>query len=645
MEKNLIYEFDSYLLDPLERSLRHGEKTLQLPPKAFETLIVLVENNGKLVEKDILMQRVWTDSFVEEGNLKLCIYTLRKVLVNSNFIETVPKKGYRFNAPVKIIEKVPGEMLVEKQIIPESAPVADEIDAPERNIAPKSFLQIISQPKVYFPAALLACLGLLGAFYFSNQSRGNSKIVPANPLANIKTMAVLPLKSLSNPPQDQELRVGMADSIVTKLSAVKQLAVRPTSSTVQYLDQNYNTISVGKELQVDSVLEGSLQKEGQKLKINLQMVSVSSGEVLWADSFTNDLSNVLSGEESVANRVSRLMALNLDSGTTETLAQQTSPNPSAQELSLKGIYAMATSTRNVKNVFQARDAFEQAIRLDPNFALAYSGLATTYTTAGSLTLISPQEAYPPAEKAARHALELDPNSAAAYIALAEVESDYNWNWQAAEVSNKRALELAPNSAAAHHSYSEFLARMGRFDEASYHSDLAHQLDPTRINYEAVRALQYSYEHRFDDAVEQSKMVIEKDPNAYLAYLYLSSAEATRGNFKEGIAAGERASEMSGGDISAQFVLGCNYALMGDRKKTDEILVKLKSFSNQRYVDPFLFVALYTYLGDKDQAFAYMEKSYEGKSYWMTAIKVLPAVDALRSDPRFAEMLKKMNLDN
>jgi TolB-like protein/predicted Ser/Thr protein kinase len=486
-------------------------------------------------------------------------------------------------------------------------------------------------------------IGIVATYLYFSLGRTNKEQSAAAPLSGVKTIAVLPLKSLSNPPQDQELRVGMADSIVTRLSAVKQLAVRPTSSTIRYLDQDYDALEVGRALKVDSVLEGTMQKDAQKLEINLHMVSVTDGKVLWSESFTNDLSDVLSGQTSVANRVSRQLALKLDSDSTQSASQRT-PNATAQELYLKGNFALTTSARKMENIFDARDYFEHAIRLDPNFAQAHAGLALTYTLAASLNLLSPQESYPKAQQAARRALEIDPNLASAYTALAEIESDYNWNWEAAEAYNKRALELTPNSAPAHHTYAEFLARMGRFDEAAYHSDIAHLLDPTRINYEAVRALHYLYEHRFDDALAQSQMVIEKDKSAYLAYLYFSVVQATKGNFSEGIAAAEQAGAISGGGPSDFFALACNYALANDRAKTNAVVAKMQALSKQRYVDPFFFVVIYNYRGDKDRAFAYLEKSYVEKSYWMTSIKIHPVVDGLRSDPRFAKMLKKMNLD-
>lgn len=643
--EKMIYEFGSFELDPTERRLLNDGKPVALPPKAFETLVVLVENNGHLVDKETLLNKVWADSFVEEGNLKICVHTLRKVLDGSNFIETVPKKGYRFNAPVKLIEKKASEFLIEKQTATHITIEASGTDEPEKRltVAPNAYVKTFSQTQILLAALAVLVLILTGAFYF-NSNRQTKNVAAANPLADVKTMAVLPLKSLSSSPQDPELRVGLTDSIITKLSAVRQLAVRPTSATVRYLDKDYDTIAVGKELKVDSILEGSVQKEGQKLKINLQMVSVADGKVLWADSFTNDLSNVLSGQESVANRVGRLMALNLDSTSPENVAQG-SPNLTAQELYLKGIYAGATSARKIETLVKVRDFYEQAIRADPNFAPAYAALASTYTTAASLNLLAPNEAYPNAERAARRALEIDPNIALAHLALADVEIDYNWNWQAGEAEFKRALELAPNLAFAHGAYSEFLARMGRFEESDFHSHLSLQLNPISINNEAVLALHLFYAHRFDDSIEQSKMVVAKDPNAYLAWLYLSMAQSAKGNYAAAVEADEKAGAITGGAPPDLFVSGISYALMKNETKTNEVLAKLETMSREQYADPFYFAVIYALSGDKDKAFFYLEKCRTEKSYWITTLKVFPFLDGLRSDPRFAELLRKVNLDN
>jgi serine/threonine protein kinase/TolB-like protein/tetratricopeptide (TPR) repeat protein len=473
-------------------------------------------------------------------------------------------------------------------------------------------------------------------------------VPPGTPLRDTRAIAVLPLKSRSataDVAADQALRVGMADALVTKLGQVRQLAVRPTSATVPYLDQDYDAVAVGRALKVDTVLEGTLQREGSGLRIRLQLVNVSSGQVVWAETITSDMATVLRGQESLANRVSHLLALNL-SGKDIGYGRRAdgSTNLAAQEAFLRGSLALATSVRQFAAIFAARDAYEQAIRLDPDFAPALAGLANTYTLAGSLTLLAPQEAYPKAERAARRALELDPDLAVAYIALAEIEADYNWNWAAAEENNRRALALAPNSAPAHQSYAEFLARMGRFTEASSHADLAQQLDPTRINYPAVGALHAYYEHRFPDAIARATRVLEADPTTYLAYLYLSVSHAAQGQHAEGIAAAEKASALTGGSTSDLFVLACNYAVKNDREATFRVIDRLLAIARGRYVDPFLFVAIYAYLGDRDRAFEWMERAYAERSYWMTSLRVHPVVNALRGDPRFAVMMQRMKLD-
>ena len=375
IEKKMVYEFDSFELDPTEHRLLHHGKPVALPPKSFETLLVLVENNNRLVDKETLLNRVWADSFVEEGNLKTYIHTLRKVFGDAKFIETVSKKGYRFNAQVRLVEKKFDEYRLEKQTVSNLTIEAIQVDEsePQTANAPNSVVYSFSQTKIYLAAFLLIILVLTGAFFLAKNRQDKSSMASANPLSGIKSIAVLPLKSLSVPPSDQELRLGTADSIVTKLSVVKQLAVRPTSATIQYLDKNYDAATVGRELNVDSILEGSVQKEEQRLKINLQMVSIADGKVVWADSFTSDLSGFLNGQDSVANRVSRLMALNLNMTVPEN-AVQSPANLTAQELYLKGAYAMATSTRKIGNVIQARDFFEQAIRIDPNYAAAHARL-------------------------------------------------------------------------------------------------------------------------------------------------------------------------------------------------------------------------------------------------------------------------------
>ena len=406
----------------------------------------------------------------------------------------------------------------------------------------------------------------------------------ANPLVNVRTIAVLPLKSFAGALQgpaaaqggrqadDQSLRVGMADSLVTKLSQVRQLTVRPTSATVRYLDQAYDVVAVGRELQVDSVLEGTLQRAGDELRTNLQLVDVASGNVVWAESLTSDLADVLRGQESLANRVSQLLALNVSgaaSGSART--PHGSANLAAQDAFLRGSLALATSVRQVSNIFAARDAFEQAIRLDPDFALALAGLANAYTLAGSLTLLAPQDSYPKAERAARRALVLDPGLATAYVALAEIEADYNWNWRAADANNRRALELAPNNAAAHHSYAEFLARQRtlRRGRRAFRPGAAAGSDPHQLcrRPRAALLLRAPLRRRHRPGREGDREGPGHVPRVPLS---LGLARGAR-RVCRGPRGGPRAGALTGGAVPDVFVLGCNYALMNDRANAEGVV--------------------------------------------------------------------------
>ncbi len=505
--------------------------------------------------------------------------------------------------------------------------------------------------------------GLAASTIYPASSRGGEGGGPAAPtapaaragdasaLAGVRTIAVLPLMSLDAAQEDadarsadQALRVGMTDSIVTRLSQVPGLAVRPTSATVGYLDVAYEAVAVGRQLQVDSVLEGTLQRGDGDLRASLQLVDVRSGRVAWADSLTIELADVLRGQASLAHRVSQLLALNLSLSASQGRDPQGPASLAAQDAYLRGTLALHQAVRQVPAVLSARDAFEQAIRLDPTFAAAHAGLASAYTMAGSLTLLSPLEAYPRAERAARRALDLDPELAVAYIALAEVEADYNWNWAAAEANNQRALALAPYDPAAHHSYAELLARLGRFAEAATHADLAIQLDPTRANYLAVRALHYYLEQRFDEAIAQAERALAAEPDTYLAHLYIAASHAAKGETEAGLAASRRAAALTGGSVSDLFVAGCNYAVSGDRANALRIVDRLTALGRGRYVDAFLFVSIHAYLGDRDRAFEFLERAYAERSYWMTTLRVHPVVNSLRGDPRFPELLQRMGLD-
>ncbi len=462
------------------------------------------------------------------------------------------------------------------------------------------------------------------------------------PIERVRTLAVLPLAGASED-TDTPMRVGLAHAIAARLGESPRLVVRPIDATLGFLDDARDPIRAGRDLQVDAVLTGTLERTGEAVAAHLRLIDIGTGEVLWTGRPTSAAAAVLQGASSIPDQV----AAHLDPGTGDdgpARPDAALPSLAAQDAYLRGTLALASVVRQASNIFTARDAFELAIRLEPDFVRAQAALATTYAMAGALNILAPQEAYPKAERAARRALETAPDLPLAHSALADVEADYNWNWAAAEAHYERAIALAPNVAPTRQAYSEFLARMGRFTEAARESARARQLDPTRVNYVALRAMHLYLEHRFDDAVAEAQEALARDPRTYLAHLYLSVTHAARGDYQAGLAAGQRATALTGGAVPDLFVTACNYALMNDRPRTDALLARLHALSRTRYVDPFHFVAIHAYLGDTDQAFAWLDRSYQQRSYWMTSLKVHPVVDALRGDSRFAAMMRRMRLE-
>ena len=440
---------------------------------------------------------------------------------------------------------------------------------------------------------------------------------------------------------EQALRLGLTDALVTMLSRIAALTVRPTSATAPYLDRDYDVMAVGRDLRVKAVLEGTVQRLGQELRTSLQLVEVATGRVVWADEITTDADSALRGQRSLARRVSQVLSLNLADEPSGSWSEgQVSSNPDAQAAFLRGNLVFATAVNDVSQLAAARDAFEQAVRIDPNFALALALLANVYTSAGSMNLLAPHDVYPKAARAARRAIELDPRLAVAHSALAEVDADYNWDWAAADAGFARALALAPKSAVAHGTYAQFLARRGRFAEATTQADLAEALGATTF-YDPMRALHYYYEHRFAEAIALSQRLLDRSPRWYLPLLYQTVSLVAMGDGAGALLPAQRAVALTGGAPSDLFVLGCAYARMNDDAHTDEVLARMTQLSRSGYVDPFYFAGIAAYRGDTTRAFADLERAYAAKSYWMSTLQVHPTMDGLRSDPRFQALIERV----
>ncbi len=504
-------------------------------------------------------------------------------------------------------------------------------------------------------AVVLVALAVAGGAWSAStgwRDDGGTSAAPASSAATpvaphaVASLAVLPLAVGEAGPgrvlDDPAWRLGMVEGLSSSLGHVAGLTVRPVATMATYLEQPSEPVKAGRTLQVDAVLAGDVVPAATGWRVRMALVDVATGQRLWHDEVVGDANDLLASHGAIAGRVSAALARPL-SATAVPAGRRAAVGTEAGEAYLSGALALATSMRDVGHIFTARDAFERAIRLAPDFALAHAGLASSYTLAGSLTLLAPRDAYPQAERAARRALALDPNLDMAHVALGEVAADFTWDWEAAETSFERALALAPNSAPAHQAYAEFLARLGRFAEADRHSARARAIDPTRANYVALRALSYYLEHRYAEAIAQADAALAMDPHTYLAWLYASASHAARGDHVAGLEAARRAAALTGGDLSDIFVAACNHAVGHQRADAEAMLRRLQSFERTRYVDPFLFVAVYAYLGETDRAFDALQDAYRERSYWMTSLKVHPVVDGLRGDPRMAAMMARMRL--
>jgi TolB-like protein/DNA-binding winged helix-turn-helix (wHTH) protein len=535
-----LYEFGPFVLDPGERLLRHGETRLELPPRAFDTLLVLVENSGRLLEKDVIMRTVWRDAVVEENNLSQVIYLLRKALHEgkggARYIETVPKRGYRFLAPVR--EREVRQEAARRPDLPEVvlptakngnghsdgysetlAPAAPGSRVPSQPVQAPSNLEAVaarpSRKRVWIlvlvsGAALIALLVLAGNFWRDRMSRRADS-------APIRSVAVLPLQDLSNDPSQEYFADGMTDQLITDLAQIHQLKVVSKTSVMRYKGTRTPLPQIGNDLGVDAVIEGSVLRSGDRVRITAQLIRTATDHHIWAESYDGDLKDVLSLQARVAEAITNEVKLNLTAEESGRLRSAHAVNPEAFDLYLRGRYYW--NQRNTAAFQQAIGYYRQAIARDPDFALAYSGLADSYTL---LTLYGEgRNALTAAREAAEKALQLDNSLAEAHTSLAAVKILHDWDWPGAEQEFHRALELDPNLAQAHHWYGNLLlGPEGRHDEAIAQLKRAGELDPLSPIIAADTGFAYYLAGRYDLALQKYQQVLATNPNFLPVHFYL-----------------------------------------------------------------------------------------------------------------------------
>ncbi|MGA9354891.1 MAG: winged helix-turn-helix domain-containing protein [Terriglobales bacterium] len=643
---NNLYRFSEFTLDARSRVLKKGEEAVPLTRKAFDALLLLVQNAGKTVTKDELMETIWPGSFVEESNLTQTIFMVRKALdetADRRYILTMQGQGYRFLLPVTeatVTEAAPIETAARRPE-PDQPIVASTETAPtdDRETQSPSHQQNSRGWRSATIALAAAALILVAAFTIRAWRSQNGS---AEPPARIM-LAVLPFQNLTGDPAQEYVSDGLTEEMLTQLGNLnpQRLGVIARTSVMHYKDTHAPLDQIGRELHVQYVLEGSVRRDSERVRITAQLIQVKDQTHVWARQYDRELNDLLPLEGEVAQEIAKEIQLTLD-GRNEGVSQSAVRPQSFEsyDLYLKGLYFF--NKRTPADLQVAVQYFQQAIAKDPSYARAYAGLAKGYAILSAYSNQSAPEFMPKARAAALKALELDESSSEAHTALALVVQNYDWDWHTAEKEFRRAIELNPNDATAHHWYAEHLMWRGRFDEALEQSERAHQLDPLSLIIAADNGAILYFSRSYDAAIEKWRSVEDMDPGFLRAHL-IQGAYVEKGMFAEALADNEKLRPTIS---DAAYWSWQAYIHGRARQLTEarEAIHKLQEIDKITPADPTAMAHAFAGMGDKEQALAWLEKGYSQRSNALTTLKVDPAFDPLRGDPRFHDLLQRVGLE-
>jgi len=587
-----LYEFGPYRLDCDERVLLRDGQPVTLPPKDLETLVVLVENAGHIVEKEELLEKVWSGVFVEEGNLSRRVFNLRQVLGDTPdgrpYIETIPRRGYRFVALVQEDGKAVASP--ESASLPLEPPVAAAQAAPRRSIW------------VWFLAlsAAVVTAFLVGWHFWPRQNSSPQKVM----------LAVLPFVNLSGDAHEDYFSDGLTEEMTAQLGQLQpsRLGVIARTSTARYKDTKETAAQIGKELGVGYLLEGSVRRGGGRVRVTAQLIQVGEQTHLWAETYERPMTDVLNIQRELAEKITHSLSIQLLP--TQVTASAAPPvNLESYDKYLLGLHALGEGTREGGN--RAIQYLQEAIAKDSNNARLYAALAEAYITSRTY-YSSPAEVMPRAREAALHALELDPNLASAHSLLADVRMFFDWDWPGGEKEYLRALEINPNLPGAQLGYADYLATLGRFDEALSRVQQAYLLDPLATESRDEALWIYYFSGHMPETIQQCQKTIEIEPAAGLPYAILAMAYAQLGQREATLRAAENAMRFADSP-SVMSAAASGLAQVGESGRAKQFLGKALEMAKERYICRFLVAAVYTELGEKEKAFDSLEQAFLQRS--------------------------------
>ena len=457
----------------------------------------------------------------------------------------------------------------------------------------------------------------------------------------IHSIAILPFTNVGADPDAEYLSDGLTESLINSLSKLSNLRVTARTTAFSFKGRSVDPRQAGRELGVDALLTGRVTQRGDTLTIQADLISVSDGSQLWGEQYHRKLSDVLAVQGEIAREISAKMRLRLTGEEEQRLSERYTENVEAYQLYLQGRYFWNKVTEEA--VKKSEGYFKQAIEKDPNYALAYAGLADTYVLSSFISMVSPAESYGKAKVAATKALEIDNKLGDAHATLALILTWYEWNWPAGEAEFKRALELSPNSATAHQGYGRALTIVGRFDEALAELRRAHDLDPLSIIIDADLEGVFLFSRRYDESINQNRKILDMEARFVFAYIDLSTALEQTGKPQEAITELQKALSLENENPFVLSLMGFDYARMGAKEKAQDMIRQLTELSRRKYVSPMLIARVYAGLGNKDQAFESLEQGYQGRDYNLPYLRVDQTFDSLRSDPRFSVLVRRIGL--
>jgi DNA-binding winged helix-turn-helix (wHTH) protein/tetratricopeptide (TPR) repeat protein len=582
-----LYDFGPFRLDATQRLLLRAGTAVALTPKAFDTLLLLVRNRGQIVDKNDLLKSIWPNTFVEEATLAQNVFTIRKALGGSEgdqYIQTIPKRGYRFVARVTVVKD-------ENAAVP-----AAKIGTPMHSIS---------------------------------ASAGGAGDNPTH------SLAVLPIINVSPDPDTEYLGEGLTESIVNCLSLLPTLKVKACSAVLRFKGREVDPQEAGRELGVGAVLVGHLIHFRESVIIRIELVDVANGWQLWGHEYNEKLSDIHEVQGEITRDISENLNLHISDEEWQRIIQRRPQNAEAYHFYLKGRSFLNERTK--EGYKRAIDSFEQAIEIDPRFALAYSGLADSYVLFDFYGIIPPWETIPKARAAAVRAVEIDDQLTEARTSLASIKLIADRDPVGAEREFKQAIRLNPMYAPAHDGYARCLMAMGRTEESLGECRLALELDPLDLEINQHFGWYCLFARQYDRAIEQLRKTLEMGPEFYRARVLLGIAYAQSGAFAQAILEFLQAGLLEKTPVLAGF-LGYAYAMAGEEKAL-AVLKDLLEESKQSYVPPYGLALIYTGLGKRDEAFKWLQKACVEQGHWRGWLDLTPELDSLRSDPRFTELIQ------